>query len=59
MPPQGLKTSYLSLIDAADNWEKLNSIILVESTRIVNNKQQFLFWQNVALYLDLIYEIEL
>ena len=23
------------------------------------NPQQFLFWQNVALYLDLIYEIEL
>jgi len=25
----------------------------------VTNCQQFLFWQNVALYLDLIHEIEL
>ena len=29
----------MDYLDAADNWEKLNSIILVESTRIVNNKE--------------------
>ena len=32
-------TKRVDYLDAADNWEKLNSIILVESTRIVNNKK--------------------
>ena len=32
-------TKRVDYLDAADNWEKLNSIILVESTRIVNNKE--------------------
>lgn len=34
-------TKKVDYLDAADNWEKLNSIILVESTRIVNNKETF------------------
>ena len=32
-------TKRVDYLDAADDWKQLNSIVLVESTRIVNNKE--------------------
>lgn len=34
-------TKRVDYLDAGDDWKNLNSIILVESTRIVNNKETF------------------
>ena len=37
----GLCYKRVDYLDAADDWKQLNSIVLVESTRIVNNKESF------------------
>lgn len=34
-------TKRVKYLDAADDWKELNSIILVESTRLINNKETF------------------